>query len=329
MDGKGLSYNHKSANPDTTGALVSEAFAKANNLKVGDTFKVATATSASDTAELKVRGIYKYTSESTVDNPVVAARNRENAIFTNYQTFSKAGLDPQYSNETASGWELPDLNVVFNVTDSATYDSLLKTLKKAKLPAKGYTISSPSLEAYTKSLEPLDTLAARAKTGVIVLLTVGGVLLLALVLLAAWTPKRNDEIGMALVSGVTRGRLGWQFMLEVFFATLPFYVIGLVGGAFAAKPIGAALISGHTTAVTSSLIWQMVWGGLGAILALAILAALRLAFFSAAKLFAADGDWGTVSEIETIEEADDEVAELGKAVTTTTTTSNDDAEAKA
>ena len=171
VDGKGLSYNNKSANPDTTGALVSEAFAKANNLKVGDTFKVATATSASDTAELKVRGIYKYTSESTVDNPVVAARNRENAIFTNYQTFSKAGLDPQYSNETASGWELPDLNVVFNVTDSATYDSLLKMLKKAKLPAKGYTISSPSLEAYTKSLEPLDTLAARAKTGVIVLLS--------------------------------------------------------------------------------------------------------------------------------------------------------------
>lgn len=40
---------------------------------------------------------------------------------------------------------------------------------------------------------------------------------------------------------------------------------------------------------------------------------------------------GTVSEIETIEEADDEVAELGKAVTTTTTTTtaNDDAEAKA
>ena len=118
-------------------------------------------------------------------------------------------------------------------------------------------------------------------------------------------------------------------MLEVFFATLPFYVIGLVGGAFAAKPIGAALISGHTTAVTSSLIWQMVWGGLGAILALAILAALRLAFFSAAKLFAADGDWGTVRETETIEEADDEVAELGKAVTPTTTTTNDDAEAKA
>ena len=59
-----------------------------------DTFKVATATSASDTAELKVRGIYKYTSESTVDNPLVAARNRENSLFTNYQTFSTSVLDP-------------------------------------------------------------------------------------------------------------------------------------------------------------------------------------------------------------------------------------------
>ena len=126
----------------------------------------------------------------------------------------------------------------------------------------------------------------------------GGVLLLILVLSGVWAPKRDDEIGMALVSGVTRGRLGWQFMLEVFIVTLPFYVIGLVGGAFAAKPIGSALASGHATPVTSGLIWTMVWYGLGSILILAILAALRLAFFSANKLFAADGDWGTVSETE-------------------------------
>lgn len=85
----------------------------------------------------------------------------------------------------------------------------------------------------------------------------------------------------------------------------------LVGGAFAANPIGSALASGHATPVTSGLIWTMVWYGLGSILILAILAALRLAFFSANKLFAADGDWGTVSE------------------TNKTTTTTDDAEAQA
>ena len=194
-------------------------------------------------------------------------------------------------------------------------------------------MSAPSLEAYTASLKPLDKLASRARTYTAILAGVGGVLLLILVLSGVWAPKRDDEIGMALVSGVTRGRLGWQFMLEVFIVTLPFYVIGLVGGAFAAKPIGPALASGHAIPVTSDLIWTMVWYGL------AILAALRLAFFSANKLFAADGDWGTVSETEAIETAEttgaaetDEAAEAtahdaGEANKTTTTT--DDAEAQA
>lgn len=136
MDGKDLSYNNQSSNPNTTGALVSEAFASANNLKVGDTLKVAAASDAKTTAKLKVRGIYKYTSESAVANPVTAARNRENAIFTNYQTFAKAGLDPQSTDKTVSGWAVPDLDVVFDAGDSATYKSLVSTLKKSKLPAK-------------------------------------------------------------------------------------------------------------------------------------------------------------------------------------------------
>lgn len=300
-DGKALSYDNQSDNPDTTGALVSAAFAKANNLKVGDKFKVASAADKSKTTELTVRGIYEYTADAAADNPVVTARNRENAIYTNYQTFSKAGLDPQSSDDSVSGWALPDLNVVFNISDAATYKSVVDTLKKSKLPADGFTISSPALERYTKSLAPIETLASRAQTGVILLLSAGGVVLLALVLLGVWTRKRDDEIGMALVSGVTRGRLGWQFMLEVFITTLPFYAIGLVGGAFAAKPIGAALAAGHATPVTSDLVWKMVWYGLGAILVLAILAALRLPFYGADKLFASDGDWGTVRETESIE----------------------------
>ena len=50
VDGKDLSYNNQSSNPNTTGALVSEAFASANNLKVGDTLEVAAASDAKTTA---------------------------------------------------------------------------------------------------------------------------------------------------------------------------------------------------------------------------------------------------------------------------------------
>ena len=77
VDGKDLSYNNQSSNPNTTGALVSEAFASANNLKVGDTLEVAAASDAKTTAKLKVRGIYKYTSESAVANPVTRPQPRE------------------------------------------------------------------------------------------------------------------------------------------------------------------------------------------------------------------------------------------------------------
>ena len=56
--------------------------------------------------------------------------------------------------------------------------------------------------------------------GVVGDLIVGGLALLALVLWAA-IGGRRDEIGMAMVSGVTKGRLGWQFMLETFMMTVP------------------------------------------------------------------------------------------------------------
>lgn len=81
----------------------------------------------------------------------------------------------------------------------------------------------------------------------------------------------------------------------------------------------------------------LVWTGFNP--DLAILAALRLAFFSANKLFAADGDWGTVSETEEIEAAEatgaaetDEAAEAtahDAGETNKTTTTTDDAEAQA
>ena len=60
MDGKDLSYNNQSSNPNTTGALVSEAFASANNLKVGDTLEVAAASDAKTSGpNFKVRGVYQ------------------------------------------------------------------------------------------------------------------------------------------------------------------------------------------------------------------------------------------------------------------------------
>ena len=166
--------------------------------------------------------------------------------------------------------------MVFDAGDSATYKSLVSTLKKSKLPAKGYEFSSPSLESYNASLEPLDTLSSRAKTGTIVLVAVGGVLLLILVLSGVWASKRDDEIGMALVSGVTRGRFG----MAVHAGSVhrhPALLRDWSGRRRVRRQSDRiCLASGHATPVTSGLIWTMVWYGLGSILILAILAPCAL-----------------------------------------------------
>lgn len=292
-DGKDLDYS--STDTDSTDALISSAFAKANNLKVGDTFKVAKASSKDSTVKLTVRGIYEYTSESTTQNPVNQARNRENAIYTTYVTFSTAGLDPSDTSK-ASGWARPELDIIFNVESPSKYEELMAAFKEAGLPKDGYEISSPSLEEYNALIEPLTKIATAARTGVIVLLIVGGILLLMLLLTAVFYAKRSPEIGMALTTGVSKGRLGRQFMLEVFIKTIPAFAIGLVAAIFAANPIGKALTQGHGTPVRASLIWKSLEWGLGTILVLAILAALRLAWFNTDKLFK-KATWGDVTQV--------------------------------
>lgn len=72
---------------------------------------------------------------------------------------------------------------------------------------------------------------------------------------------RRDEIGMAMITGVTKGRLGWQFMLETFMMTVPGWIIGLVAGALLAKPIGTAWAGGQTVAITSASVWNVIWCG--------------------------------------------------------------------
>ena len=286
VEGKGLVFTDTKA----TGALISKSVAEKNSLKVGDTFKVGDPTDTKKTYEFKVRGIYEYTGDVTSTNGTtsdasaakLAKENRENVIYTAYAAAYTFGLDPD--SPKADSWSVPDLNVIFDFTDVDTYNQFVKLATKAKLP-DGYEITSPSLAAYEKSIEPLDALAAKVRPATWALAIGGIVLLLVLTAARTWF-GRTDEIGMAFVSGVSKGRLGWQFMVETFMITVVPIAIGLLAGGFGVKSIGAALAGGHATPVTSTIVWTLVWDSLGVTIVLAIIAMLRVATFNYAKLFA-------------------------------------------
>ena len=139
---------------------------------------------------------------------------------------------------------------MFSLANPSTYNKFVRSVKKAKLDTKTYEITSPSLTAYKKSIEPLDSAASSARIVLLAMTIVGGIALLALIVWAA-VGGRRDEIGMAMITGVTKGRLGWQFMLETFMMTVPGWIIGLVAGALLAKPIGTAWAGGQAVTITS------------------------------------------------------------------------------
>lgn len=297
-EGKTLEFatDSTSAAASSTGALISKAVADKNQLKVGDTFTVGDPSDASKTYEFTVRGIYEYTDDGDDANgsdsaalPKLAKDNRENVIYTTYATAYTMGLDQQDAKD--GSWSKPDLNIIFEFTDTATYEKFVKLVTKAKLP-KGYEISSPTLDAYKTSIAPLDSLAAAVKPLAWALAIGGCVILLALAVARSWF-GRTEEIGMAFVSGVTKPRLGWQFMVESFMLTVIPAAIGLTAGGFAAGPIGAALAGGHATPVTSTIVWTLVWDAIGAVVVLAVVGMLRPATFRSANLFkAAEGSTG-------------------------------------
>ena len=276
----------------TGGNLTLQAFYTNDAAKINDygTFKVTVGnpTKASETYKFTVRGIYEYTGETPAgygSDAKYAKDNRENVVYTSYINFAQSGLDVAGTK----GWAIPNLNIIFTLTDPATYNKFVRLVTKAKLDTSKFTISSPSLDAYKKRIAPLDAAAKAARTALLATLIVGGLALLALVLWAA-IGGRRDEIGMAMVSGVTKGRLGWQFMLETFMMTVPGWAIGLIAGALLAKPLGTAWAGGQAVAITSASVWNMIWYGLGACLILGIIAFMRVGFFDLGQLFAGRSD---------------------------------------
>lgn len=280
VDGKHLTYSH-----GDKGVLISREVADKNELKVGDKVSVGLPTDASKTIELTVRGIYEYVDEPQGTDAKLAKDNRLNAIYCAYYLFVKNDLDPGQTEAKAEGWAVPDLDIRPTLTSPADFDTYVKAVKKS-LP-KGLELTSPSLEEYERSIQPLSDAAARANVTRYALLGVGGIALLALTFGCAWA-GRKPEIANSLLIGASKGRLAGQLMVESLALTVPGLAIGIVAGAFAAKPLGAALAGGHATPINAGLVWPAVGWAAATAVVLAIVAAMAAATFNTKQLFTAN-----------------------------------------
>lgn len=275
VEGNKLNYQDVTARD----ALVSQELAKKNNLKVGSTITVGNPANAKTTYTFTVGGIYTYT-----DTPQgvqgadaqFAKDNRNNVIYTSYYDFAASGLD----TTEGTGWAVPNINIVFTLANPQAYEQF-KSALKPDLP-EGFAVSSPTIDAYNHSLEPLDQLANTTKVMLICLWSVGGALALLLTLLEAC--PRREEIGYGLAVGVTKSRMAWQFMVEILLQTVLGVALGLLIGGWTANPLATQLAQGHTIAMHGGVLWNVAWIALLACLLLAIIAGVRVALFRTAQL---------------------------------------------
>ncbi len=275
VEGNKLNYQDVTARD----VLISQELAKKNNLKVGSTITVDNPANAKTTYTFTVGGIYTYT-----DTPQgvqgadaqFAKDNRDNVIYTSYYDFAVSGLD----TTEGTGWAVPDINIVFTLANPQAYEQF-KSALKPDLP-EGFAVSSPTINAYNHSLEPLDKLANTTKVMLICLWSVGGALVLLLTLLEA-CPRRG-EIGYGLAVGVTKSRMAWQFMVEILLQTVLGVALGLLIGGWTANPLATQLAQGHTIAMHGGVLWNVAWIALLACLLLAIIAGVRVALFRTAQL---------------------------------------------
>lgn len=266
---------------NTDGAIISQALANQNKLKVGDKITVGNPTDANATYTFTIEGIYTYTGKQQSDlglNPKLAKDNRDNAIYISYATLANEKLD----KSDGTGWAIPDLNILFSFTSTSAYNNFAALAKKTGLP-KNYQITSPSLDSYHASIAPLGNLVKNMRIPTIIGLSLGVVLLLVLTLLS--TSGRREEIANNMVIGVSRARTGWQFMLEVFIVTIPALAIGITLGRFCSEPIGKSLTDIKLITPTSTIIWNTIWYGLSVILLMAFVALSRVIALRTAVLF--------------------------------------------
>ncbi|PKV03245.1 ABC transporter permease [Bifidobacterium pseudolongum subsp. globosum] len=275
VEGNKLNYQDVTARD----VLISQELAKKNNLKVGSTITVGNPANAKTTYTFTVGGIYTYTDTPQGvqgDDAQFAKDNRNNVIYTSYYDFAASGLD----TTEGTGWAVPDINIVFTLANPQAYEQF-KSALKPDLP-EGFAVSSPTIDAYNHSLEPLDQLANTTKVMLICLWSVGGALALLLTLLEAC--PRREEIGYGLAIGVTKSRMAWQFMVEILLQTVLGVALGLLIGGWTGNPLATQLAQGHTIAMHGGVLWNVAWIALLACLLLAIIAGVRVALFRTAQL---------------------------------------------
>lgn len=239
---------------DDGDVIISKTLADANDLSVGDTFKVADITDDTKTYTFTIVGIYSNTTENTMPmgGPMAStASDPANAIYTSVSTLDALGLTSGKTIEITDArgntreTQAAQLSYTYVFDGKAQYDRFVADVKANGLDDE-YTVSSADVEQYEASLVPLNNLAKFAKTLLIVVLCVGAVVLV--VLTTFNIRERKYEIGVLTAIGVKKAKVAAQFAIELLAVTAIGLALGVGAGAAVSVPVSNSLLTSQVEA---------------------------------------------------------------------------------
>lgn len=221
-------------------SIISEDFAKLNNLKVGDSFKSQNPDDPDnfEPLQLTVSGIYYDGSKSDsmgFKHPMI---NRKNEIITTYDTLKK------YNEKVKKDKDLINLDAQYYLKNPDLLDAFNEEAHKKGL-SDTLEISTDAT-SYNNIVKPIEGLKKVSNIFMFLVLGFGGSILILISILGI--RERKYEIGVLRAMGMKKGKVALGLIFETLFMIGISLGVGLGIGSLSAQPISNILLQGQLDA---------------------------------------------------------------------------------
>ncbi|AWM15723.1 ABC transporter permease [Bacillus inaquosorum] len=234
--------------------VINETLAEENDLSVGDSITIESATDEDTTVKLKIVGIYKTTSSGDDQAQNFSFLNPYNKLYTPY-TATAALKGDDYKNTIDSA--------VYYMDDAKNIDAFVKAAKKTAIDFDTFTLNTND-QLYQQMVGPIENVASFSKN-VVYLVSVAGAVILGLIVMMS-IRERKYEMGVLMAIGEKRWKLIGQFLTEILIVAVIAIGIASLTGNLVANQLGNQLLSqqiSSSTDSTQTASGQMPGGGGG------------------------------------------------------------------
>ncbi|MCT0485211.1 ABC transporter permease [Weissella paramesenteroides] len=239
ISGRGI----KTSDENKNNVVIESELATANNLKVGDSIKVADSSDSSKKTSVKIVGIYK--AKTTTNG--FSRQDPSNTIYASYTL----------SNQLA-GTEGKVSNVTYTMSDPSKTQAFTKAAKKI-LNDSDMTLTSDAA-AYKAAAKQMKGVASFASK-IVWVVAIAGVLILGLIILLI-TRERRREIGILVSLGETKMKVVAQLFTELLIVLAVALGIATAAGTAVSGPISNSLVQQQQSSQQSAMSQGAPGGGM-------------------------------------------------------------------